>query len=151
MSKKLAFQILHWVCAIKATIFRWDFTLLVDLYLDTSNFAASYYITQIQDGETRPLIYDLCILLLAEQNYNIYKQELAVIIKFIKKYSYMLNAKHQFIIHRHYKTFVGFLNVEYHKNIFAHLANKLRLFNIRIQYISEEKKHGSRWFVPSYL
>ena len=75
----------------------------------------------------------------AERNYNIYRRELAAIIKFTKKYSHMLNAKHQSIIHMDHKLLVGFLNVEYHEDIFAYWANKLRLFNIRIQHIPRKK------------
>lgn len=36
-------------------------------------------------------MYDLFILFPAEQNYDTYKCELAAIVKFTKKYSYMLN------------------------------------------------------------
>lgn len=72
----------------------------------------------------------------SKQNYDIYRHELAVIVKFIKIYSPMLNADHQFILYTDHKPFVGFFNLDYYKNIFARSANKLRLFSICIQRIS---------------
>ena len=81
--------------------------------MDASNFAAGCYITQTQNGKIGPLVYDLCTLLPVERNYNTYRQELTIV-KFIKKYSYMLNAKDQFIVHKDHKHLVGFLNTEYH-------------------------------------
>ena len=138
-SKKLKFQILYRVCATKAAMFRWDPALPVDLYLDTSNFAAGCYISQIQDAESRPLVYDSFTLLPAKRNYDTYRRELVVIVKFTKKYSHMLNTEHQSVVYIDHKPLVGFLNAEYHKNIFARWANKLCLLNIRIQYISRKK------------
>lgn len=44
-SKELAFQILWHRYTTKAIIFRSDFILLVNLYSNTSNFEAEYYIT----------------------------------------------------------------------------------------------------------
>ena len=91
----------------------------MDLYLDASNFVAGCYIGQIQDGESKPFVYDLFTLLLAKWNYNTYKRELVAIVKFTKKYSHMLNAEHQSVVHTDHKPLVRFLNTEYHKNIFA--------------------------------
>ena len=51
----------------------------------------------------------------------------------------MLNVKQQSVIYTDHKPFVGFINAEYHEDIFAHWANKLRLLNIRIQYIEKKK------------
>lgn len=99
----------------------------------------STLITQTQKGETIPLIYNLFILLLAKQYYNIYKHEPATIIKFIKKYSYILNVVHQLVIYTDHKPLVGFLNAKYYKNIFADWTNKLCLLNICIQYILKKK------------
>ena len=82
--------LLNWTT--KAAIFGWDFALPVDLYSDASNFTVSYYITQIKDGETEPLVYDSITLLLAEQNHDTYRCKQVAIVKFIKKYSNMLNA-----------------------------------------------------------
>ena len=113
-------------------MFGWDPTLPVDLYLDASNFATGCYITQTQDGETRPLLDDSYTLLPAEHNYNTYRRELAAIVKFTNKYSHMLNAKHQSIIHMDHKPLIRFFNAEYYENIFTHQVNKLRLLNIRI-------------------
>ena len=78
-------------------------------------------------------------LLPAEQNYNTYRRELAVIVKFIKKYSYMLNAKYQSTVHMDHNPLIEFFNIEYHEDIFARWANKLRLLNIRIQHIPGKK------------
>ena len=54
---------------------------------------------------------------------------------FTKEYPFMLNAKHQFIIHTNHKILVGFHNAEYYKDIIARWANKLYLLNICIKYI----------------
>ena len=51
----------------------------------------------------------------------------------------MLNAKHQSIVHPDHKPLVKFLNSEYHEDIFARWANKLRLLNIHILYIPGKK------------
>lgn len=81
---------------------------------EASNFAAGCYITQTQEGETRPLVYNSFTLLPAEQNYDTYRRELAAIVKFTKKYSHMLNAEYQSVVYTDYKPLVGFLNAEYH-------------------------------------
>lgn len=65
----------------------------VNLYLDALKFAASCYITQVLNKETKPLVYDSFKLLPVKRNYNIYKRELITIVKFIKKYFYMFNIK----------------------------------------------------------
>ena len=46
---------------------------------------------------------------------------------------------HQLVVYTDHKLPVGFLNAEYHKDIFVHWANKLRLLNIHIQHILEKK------------
>ena len=53
----------------------------------------------------------------------------------------MLNAEHQSVVHTDHKPLVGFLNAEYHKDIFARWANKLRLFKICIQHIPGKKNN----------
>ena len=50
----------------------------------------------------------------------------------------MLNAEHQFIVHKDHKPVVRFLSVEYHEDIFVRWTNKLHLLNIRIQQYGEE-------------
>lgn len=110
---------------------------------EASNFAAGCYITQTQEGETRPLVYNSFTLLPAEQNYDTYRRELAAIVKFTKKYSHMLNAEYQSVAYTDYKPLVGFLNAEYYKDIFARWANKLRLLNTCIQYISRKRNELS--------
>lgn len=85
------------------------------------------------------MVYDLFTLLPIEQNYNIYRHKAAVIVKFIQKYSYMLNTEYQSVIYIDYKPFVKFLNVDYYKDIFAHWVKKLFLLNICIQYILRKK------------
>lgn len=51
----------------------------------------------------------------------------------------MFNAECQSIIYTDYKPYVEFLNIEYYEDIFIYWANKLRLINICIQYILDEK------------
>ena len=113
-------------------MFEWDPTLSVDLYSDASNFATGYYITQTQDRKIRFIIYNLFMLLPAKWNYDTYSCELVVIVKFAKKYSYILHAKRQSVVYMDHKPLVEFLNTKYHENIFTCWANKLRLLNIPI-------------------
>lgn len=107
----------------------------MDLYLDGSNFVPDYYICEMQDRKSRSLIFNLFTILTAKQNYNTYKCALVAIIKFTKKYFYMLNAEYQTVLDTNYKSLVRFFYVQYHDDIFFCLANKLRLLNIRIQHI----------------
>ena len=68
----------------------------------------------------------------------------------------MLNMEHQSVIHIDHKPLIGFLNAEYHEDIFARWANKLRLLNIRNQYILEKRymvADGLSWVIfnkPDY-
>ena len=66
--------------ATKAAIFGWDPALPVNLYSDASNSAAGCYITQVQDGETRPFVYDSFTLLPAERNYDTHQRKLVTIV-----------------------------------------------------------------------
>lgn len=63
-------------------------------------------------------MFDSFILLLVEQNDNTYKRKLTTIIKFIKKYAYILNVKNQSIAYTDHRPFIRFLNIKYHKDIF---------------------------------
>ena len=51
----------------------------------------------------------------------------------------MLNTEHQSVKYTDHKLLVGFLNAEYHKDIFVRWANKLGLLNICIQHILGKK------------
>lgn len=51
----------------------------------------------------------------------------------------MLNIKHQFIIYIDHKSFIGFFNTKYYKDIFTYEINKLCLLSICIQYILSKK------------
>ena len=124
---------------MKAAMFGWDLMLPVDFYSDTSNFAAGCYITQTQDGEARPLVYDSFTLSPAERSYDTYRRELAAIVKCTNKYSHMLIADQQSVVHTDHKPVVEFINAKYHEGILARWANKLRLFHIRIQHILGKK------------
>lgn len=68
-----------------------------------------------------------------------YRRELVAIVKFTKKYFHMLNAERQSVIHTDRKPLIGFLDGEYHEDIFARWAHELRWFNIRIQHIQGKK------------
>lgn len=80
-------------------MFRWNSIPPVDIYLNAFNLAAEYYITQTQNKKISFLVSNLLTILLFEENYNTYRHKLATIIKFTKKYFYMLNAKYHFIIY----------------------------------------------------
>ncbi len=84
-------------------------------------------------------MYNSITLLSTKRDYDTYRHELIAIVKFTKKYSHILNAEHQLVVHTDHKPLVGFLNAEYHEDIFARWANKLRLLNIRIQHIQGKK------------
>lgn len=100
---------------------------------------ARYYITQIQDGEMKLFIYNFYILFPAKHNHNTYWQNLAAIVKFAKKYFYILNAKQESVIHIDHKPLDKFINIKYLKKIFVYWANKLWLLNIYIHYIMKKK------------
>ena len=51
----------------------------------------------------------------------------------------MLNAKNESNIFINYKSFVNFVNVNYHEDIFIKWAVKLRMLNVKIIYIKSEK------------
>ena len=92
----------------------------------------------------------LLTLLPAKQHYITSRCELVVIVKFTKKYSHMLNAKHQSVVYINHKFFVKFLNAEYYKDIFMCWGNKLLLLNICIQYILKKKiiiANGLSWVI----
>ncbi|KAF2488753.1 hypothetical protein BU16DRAFT_422891, partial [Lophium mytilinum] len=42
-------------------------------------------------------------------------------------------------IYTNHKPLIGFLNSDTHKDIFARWANKLRMYNIKIQHIKGER------------
>lgn len=85
------------------------------------------------------MVYNSFILLSAKRNYNTYKYKLAAIVKYGKKYFHIFNTKYWSIIYIDHELLIKFLNMDYNENIFVHLANKLRSFNIYIQYILEKK------------
>ena len=84
-------------------------------------------------------MYDSFNLLPGKQSYDTYRQELAAIVKFTKKYSHMLHADQQSMVYTDHKPLVEFINVKYHKSIFARQANKLHLFHICIQQTLRKK------------
>ena len=67
------------------------------------------------------IIYDLFTFVLICHKYFIYKRELYIIIKFIKKYDYLY--KHFYyiiIIYIDYKSFTYFLSFNIYKEIYEH-------------------------------
>lgn len=77
------------------------------------------YITKNEDGIIKSFVYDFFKLLLIQQNYNIYRQKLAIIAKFSKNYYYIVNTEQQSIIDKEYKSLVRLLNTTKYKEIFA--------------------------------
>lgn len=75
-------------------MFEYDLSLLVNLYLDTSNFFAGCYIISMRNLQTRLLIYNSFLLLPAKQNNKTYRRKLDTIAEFSKKYFYKLNIAH---------------------------------------------------------
>ena len=67
------------------------------------------------------IIYDLFTFALIRRKYFIYKRELYIIIKFIRKYDYLCKyLYHIIVIYIDYKFFTYFLNFDiYKKNIRA--------------------------------
>lgn len=74
----------------------------------------------MKDEEIKLLVYSLFIKLPIEQNHNINTYQLINILKFMKKYFYILNIECQSIIYIDHKSFIRFFNVGYYEDIFAY-------------------------------
>lgn len=142
-AEELSFNLLRHVCASKAAMFGWDPKLPVNLYSDASGFAAGCFISQVQDGEERPLYYDSFVFLPAERNYDTYKRELRAIVGFCTKFRHFLEGPITSTIHTDQKPLVGFLNSDTHEDIYARWATKLRMLNIKMQYIEGRRNSAA--------
>ena len=138
-SEELAFQVLRKLCSSVLDMFGHDPEHGVEAYTDASRYGAGIYISQLQDGEMRPILYDSIAFNATQRNYDTYKRELLAIVLFTDKYEYIFNGKETSTIYTDHKPLVGFLNAEEHEDIFARWAIKLRLHNIRLKYIEGKK------------
>ena len=123
-------------------LYGWDPALPVDVYCDASGKGAGCYICQKQGEEVRPLFYDSFTFTPTEQKYDTYKRELRAIVKFADKHQYILRGPLS-TIHTDHKPLVNFLNSDPHEDVFARWAIKLRVLNIRIQYVKGERNQAA--------
>lgn len=138
-SEELSFQILKKMCATVMDMFGHDPELATDAYTDASKHCAGLYVSQIQDGEVRPILYDSIAFNPTQRNYDTYKRELLAIVLFTAKYEHIFNGKQVTTIHTDHKPLVGFLNAAEHEDIYARWAIKLRMHNIKLQYIEGKR------------
>lgn len=70
------------------------------------------------------IIYNFFLFTSTQRKYSIYKRELYIIMKFIKKYDYLCKYPyHTTIIHIDYKSLIYFLASNVHEDIYNHWAN----------------------------
>ena len=145
-SELLFFEILWIKCVTRVAVHSIDWSLVIHLYTDTSEYAGDLVITQYQliDGNLRsvevPIIYDSFMFLIAERKYHTYKWELCAMVKFAFKYYYLLqNLNQEAIIHTDHKPLVHFLESSLHDGIYSHWAAKLRELYIKILHIKRKR------------
>ena len=109
-----------------------NINLINHFYIDVSDFTKNLIITQFQqttfvkafNNKTLIkifIIYDSFIFASIHCKYLIYKRELYIIVKFIKKYDYLYKHFYYIIImHIDYKPFTYFLKSDMHKKIYKH-------------------------------
>lgn len=110
-SEELLFSIFCTVCVTNVSICKWHQTLFINFFYNTSNFVASCKIIQYKDWETRIFLYYSFLLLSVELNNDSYRQLLAIIAKWKKKYYSILNDPLQFIKYMYQKSLLGFFYV----------------------------------------
>ena len=117
-------------------------------YTDASGYEDGLAITQKRfDGNHSKekiievsVLYDFFIFNRFQRKYFIYKKELCAMIILISKYDYLIKHFYQSaIIHTDHKSFTHFfISVNsVHEKIYEHWADKLRIFNVKIKYISD--------------
>ena len=142
-SELVSFQVVRNLAAGAGALFGWDPKTPVHVYTDASGYGAGCHITQMQGGTMVPIVYDSFTLTKAMRNYDTYKRELLAIVTFTSKFAHMLNAKEVSIVHADHKPLASFMNSDYHEDIFARWANKLRKLHVRITYIKGEKNKAA--------
>ena len=145
-SELLFFKILWIKYVIRVAVHSINWSLIIYLYTDTSEYADNLVITQYQliDDNFRSvevsIIYDFFTFSVAERKYHIYKQKLCAMIKFAFKYYYLLqNLNQETIIYTDHKSLVHFLKLSLHDEIYSHWAAKLRELYIKIMHIKEKR------------
>ena len=145
-SELLFFEILWIKCITRVAVHSINWSLIIHLYTDASEYADDLVITQYQlvDGNLRlvevSIIYDFFTFSVAERKYHIYKQKLCAMIKFAFKYYYLLqNLNQETIIYTDHKSLVHFLKLSLHDEIYSHWAAKLRELYIKIMHIKKKR------------
>lgn len=145
-SEELALQLLKRLACTAIELFGWDPQHPVELFSDASGSGAGCNIAQLQDGVKVPIVFDSFTFSKAERNYDTYKRELLAIVRFCKKFRHMLNNEEKSTVWTDHKPLVGFMNAEYHEDIFARWAEQLRGLNIVIKYIQGKKNLAADGF-----
>lgn len=133
-SEELSFQLMRKLCAISATLFSWNPQLAIQMFSDASGFGGGCYIRQLQNGEWRLIVYDSFTFNKSERNYDTYRRELRAIVYFGQKFAHMMRCD-DISIWTDHKPLVGFMNAEFHEDIFARWAMKLRQLHVKLKYI----------------
>ncbi len=134
-AEQVSFDLLRNLCAAAACRHGWTKTHPVQMFVDASKFAIGCYIVQVIDGVTRPIFYDSQLLSPPERNYDTYKRELKAIVTFVTKHGHMMQHPELSTVWTDHKPLTGFINSEYHEDIFARWAQTLRRHRIKIQHI----------------
>ena len=145
-SELLFFEILWIKYTMRVVMHSINWSLIIHLYIDASEYADNLVITQYQlvDDNFRSveisIIYDFFTFSVTERKYHIYKQKLYAMIKFAFKYHYLLqNLNQEAIIYTDYKLFVHFLKLSLYDEIYSHWAAKLRELYIKILHIKRKR------------
>lgn len=142
-AEEASFGLLRIQCSIAGSRFGLIHTLPVDVFVDASGYSMGCFIAQWVDKEMRPLFYDSQMFTPAERNYDTYKKELKAIVTFVKKHGYMLQGEKTSTVWTDHKPLVGFINSEYHEDIFARWAQVLRKYNIKLAYIEGKRNQAA--------
>lgn len=144
-SEQLSFQFLQEKACSAVETHGWDNKSPVTLYSDASQYGAGCCIVQNRPlattGKTaeHPIALDSFTFSTTERNYGTYKRELLGIVKFCRKFYYMLRNEETSVIMTDHRPLTYFLHSHLVHGIYSRWAAELQLLNIRIEYVPGEK------------
>ena len=107
------------MCATIINMFNYNFELVTNVYINALKYCVNLYVSQIQNGEVKSILYNSIAFNSIQKNYDTYKKKLLIIVLFTIKYEHIFNNKQIIIIHTNHKLLIEFLNVVEYKNIYA--------------------------------
>ena len=130
-----------------------NFTDEIHFYTDVSEYNSGLIITQRKIEQKIDLhintkmievsvLYDSFTFNRIQRKYFTYKKKLCAMITLVIKYNYLVKHFYQSaIIHTDHKFFIHFFisNISIHERIYEHWTDKMRIFNVKIKYISDFK------------